>query len=412
MESPHLMYPSIACFIALALAPGALAAPLFDAAMIFETDGPNHVHASSLIETPGGELIAVWYENGTVIDDPRYYYDRKDKSSDVRIGGARKRAGAPSWSPPFVMADTFGVSDNNPTLTIDAQQRLWLIYPTLLGVPEWSWGSALIRYRIATDLTGEGAPRWEKSDILVPHATGLAEVLEATEASWKEKLADSDDDAYTQQVMGYIQAMKERLKEPLVPRLGWMPRAHPLVRSDGALLLPLSNENMNIAVMAITKDGGETWTYSAPVPEAGLTQPTVVELAPMHLAAFFRNGSPEKRIKRSDSMDGGLTWGKVTLTDLVHPGAGIEALALKNGHLLMIYNDVESSPRDKLAVSISDDQGKTWKWTRHLEDVDGARFDYPSIIQAADGTLHATYSYNLETIKHVHFDEAWVMAGD
>jgi predicted neuraminidase len=73
---------------------------------------------------------------------------------------------------------------------------------------------------------------------------------------------------------------------------------------------------------------------------------------------------------------------------------------------------VEDSPRDKLAVSISDDRGQTWKWTRHLEDLEGGRFDYPSIIQAQDGTLHATYSYNLETIKHVHFNEDWVQAGD
>ena len=36
------------------------------------------------------------------------------------------------------------------------------------------------------------------------------------------------------------------------------------------------------------------------------------------------------------------------------------------------------------------------------------RFDYPSIVQARDGSLHATYSYNLKTIKHVTFDETWI----
>lgn len=385
--------------------------PLYEAQDIFKYDHPSHVHASSLVETPTGELIAVWYENGTAIDDPRYYYERKDKSSDVRIGGARKPAGAAAWGAPFVMADTFGVSDNNPTLTIDAQQRLWLIYPTLLGVPDWTWGSALVRYRIATDLSGDGAPQWAKSDILVPHPVGLEAVIDATEAVWKKRL-EAAGGGDSERVLGYIARMKERLKEPLVPRLGWMPRAHPLVRSDGTLVLPLSNENFDIAMMAFTKDGGETWTYSNPVPEAGLTQPTLVEYEDGHITAFFRNGGPEHRIKRSDSTDGGMTWGEVATTDLLHPGAGIEARALKNGHLLMIYNDVEDSPRDKLAVSISEDRGKTWKWTRHLEDLRGARFDYPSIIQGADGTLHATYSYNLETIKYVHFNEEWVQAGD
>jgi hypothetical protein len=51
----------------------------------------------------------------------------------------------------------------------------------------------------------------------------------------------------------------------------------------------------------------------------------------------------------------------------------------------------------------------------------------PSIIQASDGTLHATYSFRqkksatrldpagkpaTESIKHAHFNEAWVRQGD
>jgi predicted neuraminidase len=63
-------------------------------------------------------------------------------------------------------------------------------------------------------------------------------------------------------------------------------------------------------------------------------------------------------------------------------------------------------------------------------DTSGAEagsFSYPSIIQARDGSLHASYSYHLnrkdlekdnegmpkrKTIKHAHFNEEWVMAGD
>ena len=84
---------------------------------------------------------------------------------------------------------------------------------------------------------------------------------------------------------------------------------------------------------------------------------------------------------------------------------------LRNGHLVMIYND-RATKRDRLAVSISTDGGNTWKWTRHLENLPGGRFDYPSLIQARDGSLHATYSYNVRTIKHVHFNEEWVQQGD
>jgi predicted neuraminidase len=205
----------------------------------------------------------------------------------------------------------------------------------------------------------------------------------------------------------------ERLDNPLIKRLGWMPRAHPTILSNGVMLLPLANENFSISAMAFTNDGGQSWTYSQPVPEMGLTQPTVAELSDGTLVAFFRNSTPPpRRIKRSESRDGGITWSPATKTDLPHPGAGIEAVMLDSGMLAMIYNDKEESPRDRLAVSLSPDGGQTWTHTRHLENTPGGRFDYPSLIQAADGTLHATYSYNLRTIKHVHFNEAWVKEGN
>jgi predicted neuraminidase len=78
----------------------------------------------------------------------------------------------------------------------------------------------------------------------------------------------------------------------------------------------------------------------------------------------------------------------------------------------MIYNDLEESPRYRLAVSISADEGKTWPRKRYLENTAGGRFDYPSLVQAKNGALHATYSYNLKTIKHVEFNEAWVEKGN
>ena len=100
-----------------------------------------------------------------------------------------------------------------------------------------------------------------------------------------------------------------------------------------------------------------------------------------------------------------------------NPGAGIEAIRLANGHWLLIYNDTPRG-RHSLAVSVSDDEGASWKWTRHLELVaaGGGQFHYPSIIQASDGSIHATYTSRLtgqgSTIEHAHFDEPWLLAGD
>jgi len=96
---------------------------------------------------------------------------------------------------------------------------------------------------------------------------------------------------------------------------------------------------------------------------------------------------------------------------------------------VLISNDTESG-RYQLAVQISDDEGLTWKWKRYLEcdppGPEAGSYHYPSIIQAKDGTLHASYSYHLnrrdlprdvdgdpaaKSIKHAHFNEAWVMDG-
>jgi predicted neuraminidase len=366
------------------LAGAASAQGKFESEFIFDpaVGSHGHVHASCIIEEPNGALRVVWYENGTPLPPP-YFSKQQDKSDDVRIGGARKLKNAKAWDKPFVMADTFGVSDNNPCLAVDKQNRLWLIYPTLLGVPEWNWGSALVRYRISRSFDQPGVPTWDKQDILVPHVSGLGK--SASSAQGKSN--------------------------PLIERLGWMPRAHPLVRSDGALVLPLANENFGVACMAITSDGGETWAFSNPVPGRGLEQPTLAELMDGTIVAFFRNGGREHRIQRSDSKDGGMTWSPLTVTDRPHPDAGIEATTLRNGHLALIYNDTEKE-RDKLAISISTDNGTTWQWTRHIENTPNGRFDYPSIVQSKDGSIHVTYSYNTKTIKHAHFDEAWVQEGD
>ncbi|HNR33330.1 MAG TPA: exo-alpha-sialidase, partial [Candidatus Hydrogenedentes bacterium] len=100
-----------------------------------------------------------------------------------------------------------------------------------------------------------------------------------------------------------------------------------------------------------------------------------------------------------------------TPTELPHPNAGIEAIVLRSGALAMIYNDSEEE-RDRLAVSISEDRGQTWRWTRHIENAPGKRFDYPSLVQTPDGALHATYSLNTKTIKYARFNEAWVREGE
>ena len=73
-----------------------------------------------------------------------------------------------------------------------------------------------------------------------------------------------------------------------------------------------------------------------------------------------------KRIRIATSSDEGLTWGPVGATELPNPGSGLDGVRLANGHWLLVYNDTTSG-RNRLAVSVSKDEGSTWTWTRHLE---------------------------------------------
>ncbi len=380
--------------------------PVFESQFIFDPEQAiephGHVHASCIVECPNGDLRAVWYENGRELPEP-YFKEQQDKAANVRIGAARKQKGAKDWEQPFVMSDTFGVSDNNPCMVVDHKERLWLFYPTLLGVPGWSWGSSVLQFSYASRYDHPGRPIWDKANLLIPQVTGYDEVLQTAIDIRKAEGWPED------QLETVRQKVKASIERPLATRLGWMPRAHPIVRKDGAIIVPLANENAATSCMAITNDSGDTWTYSNLVPDLGISQPTVVQFTDGTMTAFFRNDSG--RIKRSDSSDGGVTWGQVTKTDRPHPNAGIEAIALASGKLLLVYNDQEKE-RDSLAVSLSEDRGATWPWTRHLETTKGERFDYPSVVQGKDGTIHVTYSYNLKTIKYAQFNEAWIVEGD
>jgi predicted neuraminidase len=210
-----------------------------------------------------------------------------------------------------------------------------------------------------------------------------------------------------------------------------MTRAHPFVLDRTRLIVPLYSDGFSFSLMAITDDWGQTWHTSTPLVGYGNIQPSIVRRRDGSLFTLMRdNGPPPQRLLQSESRDRGETWSPVTDSELPNPGSGAEIIGLRNGHWLLISNDTERG-RHSLAVQISDDEGKTWKWKRHLEydgpGPEAGAFHYPSVLQAKDGTLHASYSYHLakknlpkdvdgdpaaKSIKHAHFNEAWVMQGD
>lgn len=372
-----------------------------------------HNHGSCIVELPNGDLLACWYRGSG-----------ERGADDVAVMGARRKKNASEWSKPFLMADTPGFPDTNPCMVLDPQQRLWLLWPTIL---DNHWESALMKFKVSRNYAHDGVPIWERENVLhlKPGPEFLSVMKRDLYTQYTSTLQNANPDG-RERVLSYLAERLQRAAVPLTIRLGWMTRAHPFILDGKRLIVPLYSDGFDFSLMAITDDWGETWKCSEPLVGAGNVQPSIVQRRDGTLVAYFRdNGPPPQRVQVSESRDGGLTWTLAHDIDYPNPGSGLEAIVLKSGRWLLVGNDTEKG-RHQLAVAVSEDAGKTWSFRRYLEkDEPGegaGSYAYPSIIQARDGTIHVTYSYTPdkagamkegagETIKHVQFNEAWLLEG-
>lgn len=372
-----------------------------EASLIFPLND-RHNHASSIVELPNGDLLVCWYRGSG-----------ERTADDVQVLGARKRKGSKEWSEPFLLADTPGFPDTNPALFVDSKQRVWLIWQAILAN---EWHTALTIYRISTDWDKPGPPRWTTSEPLLVVPRNFAE---KTKADLEPYAASTDE-----RVAKWAKLQLEHAQDKYFSRMGWMTRAHPVELPSGRIIVPLYSDGYDFSLMAITDDGGRTWSTSEPLVSHGGIQPAIARGKDGRLVAYMRdNGPAPKRLHVSESRDNGVTWSRVVDSEIPNPGSGSDVVTLRDGTWAFVGNDTERG-RHSLAVWLSDDEGRSWKWKRHLElDTRAERpgsFHYPSIIQARDGWLHVSYSYFLnhvpkgqpnKSIKHARFSVAWVKEG-
>jgi len=140
------------------------------------------------------------------------------------------------------------------------------------------------------------------------------------------------------------------------------------------------------------------WAPRSAEPSHGIIQPTLLETNQKMILALCRSRGLGA-ICQAESKDGGETWSPAKPIDLPNPGSGIDAVRATSGDFYLIYNHTKRG-RSPLNLARSTDQGKSWKMVATLEDQVG-EFSYPAIIQASDGKLHVTYTYNRRHIKHL-----------
>jgi predicted neuraminidase len=382
---------------------GMAAQPVFESELIFPLEH-WHNHSSSIVELPNGDLLVCWY-NGS----------GERTADDVKIEAARLPRGARQWGKRYVLADTPDFPDTNPVMFADSRQRLWLIWPVILAN---RWETALLKMRISAGGWRSDPPHWDWADnILFIPRNFEAKVKQTLEPLVK---AGGQGRAFEEMKRAYQAA-----GDKYFSRLGWMPRTHPLELPSGRVLAPLYSDGYNFSLIAITDDGGRTWSTSEPLVSEGGVQPALVRRRDGVIAAYMRdNGPPPKRVQYAESKDDGVTWSAVKDTDIPNPGSSVEVIALRDGSWLMVANDTERG-RHSLVAMLSDDEGRTWKWRRHIEldqrEQGAGSFHYPSAIQSRDGFIHLTYSYFLnhlpptaprKSIKHARFNVDWIKRGD
>lgn len=172
---------------------------------------------------------------------------------------------------------------------------------------------------------------------------------------------------------------------------------------DGSILSGSSTEDAGWRVhMEYTSDLGATWRKSDALNDRtqfGAIQPTILVYRSGEIQILCR--SRQGLITQCWSSDNGKTWSPMKTTVLPNPSAGIDAVTLRDGRALLVYNHTRNS-RSPLNVAISSD-GKIWKAALKLEDQSG-EYSYPAVIQTADGLVHVTYTWRRERIKHVVID--------
>jgi predicted neuraminidase len=323
-----------------------------------ETPTGKYKHPASIAELANGDLYLV------------YYGGEGEYARDTGVFGARLKKGARRWTRPQMLAHDPFRSLGNAVIWQAPDGVVWLFYVV-------RWGDTWSTSRIQAKVSRDGAQTWSDSFVITEEE-------------------------------------------------GTMVRGRPIVLDTGEYLLPIYHETgrdtERVGADSTSRflrfdPKAKTWKPSGTIRSAkGNIQPAVVQLTHDHLIAYCRRGGgyepvTDGYILRSESRDGGWTWSEGRDSAFPNPNAAVDLLRLRDGHLLLVYND-SMNDRTPLTVSLSPDGDRTWPFRRNLA-VGPHDYAYPFAIQTQDGKIHLVFTSDSRTvIQHAVFDEEWVREGN
>ncbi len=314
---------------------------------IFENAPFKSCHASTIVQTKEG-LAAAWF-GGT-----------HEKNPDVEIYFSKKTK--EKWTTPKAVAN--GIQHN--------KKRYPCWNPVLHQVPN---GNLLLFYKVGPDPS-----HW-----------------------WGELIRSNDD--------GNTWSAAQRLPEDILGPV----KNKAILLENGRLLCPSSketevgDEELWQVFIEESNDQGKTWKISEPLNdgiEIQAIQPSILKYADGRLQLICR--SREDKLVSIWSMNNGESWEKATHLNVPNPNSGTDAVSLKNGSQLLVYNPTQKiegkwgGPRSPLSVALSVD-GLDWQKVVDLETANG-EYSYPAVIEDDKGLVHITYTHNRTKIKYVILD--------
>jgi predicted neuraminidase len=315
----------------------------------------KYKHPATFDELENGDLYLV------------YYGGEGEYAEGTGVFGSRLKKGATTWTRPSKIAGHPFHSLGNAVVWQAPDGVVWLFYVTRYGE---TWSSS----RIAAKISRDGAHNWSDSF-------------------------------------------------PITFEQGTMVRSHPIALNNGDYLLPIYHETgFNTEFTAPTTcslflrfdSAKKTWTESNRVySRLGNLQPAVVQLDDERLIAYCRRGGDyEPRqdgyLVRTESNDGGHTWAEGKETSFPNPNSAVDFIKLRNGHLLLVYND-SMNDRTPLTAAFSTDNGQTFPFKHNIVPGPGD-FAYPTAVQTRDGKLHVVFtSDERSVVQHAVFEESAVV---
>jgi predicted neuraminidase len=272
------------------------------------------------------------------------------------IWGSRRPPGARRWTTPFIVNQTANRSNKNPVIYLTRDKKLLLF---------WSEEERFFK--------------WPRDRL---------------------RMKTSQDSGRT---WGEVR--------PIGTPTGFLPRTHPVTLHDGRILLPIYTDFFTSSAVISSGDGGLTWGNLRWILFFWGIQPTIIQRSDSSLFALTRTGMWPRLSWQAVSTDGGNSWKGQRVSRIKNPGSSIEMAKLRDGHVVLVFNDSKTD-RAGLSIALSCDDGRTWACRRVIEYKPGRVNCYPSVIQDAYGLIHVVYSYDgRQTIAHFVTDERWIEGG-